>query len=562
MINKVKYIIGKHLNISVCLLFALFSCLIILPYLHGPAYIHQEGWDGRFHMARVAESYLNLSHGHLDQAIPSVMTKTFGSFGYPQNLFYPLITMLPEVLLHIIFGNAYGGYLAFISLIFFSTFMSMYICTLKITKSRFIALLSSALYGFSHFAISITLFYRSFGGSFIFIFMPIAFYGMYQIALKDHKKWWIMSLGVAGLILCDLPDAVVVVLMLVFSFSMTFTVKEAKNIKLTRIVKLIYAGMLSALLSAFFLAPLLQNLLFVKNISVNKLLLSNTVLPTMSVFLTDKLASYSLGLSGLIVVFFVINGWNKFHPALKYLSVVLLINLILVTNIFPWPIFDKYLGFIQFVGRFLYTATFISAFLGAIAIANIVENRKSRYLLVTLFCSIGLLSITSLNFSIKRNPNGNAVNIVSWDDFQNATLNNYVYDYLPHNAFKIKDKLEQHSIPLMNPKKEIQQTRWTTGYDSIHYRINSVQKYTDVVLPNIFYPGFTVYVNGEKMPEKYNKNNAIVVPIEKGISKIDVKYVKTPVQIISFWISVIALLTLIVLKNKKLTKLLPLFKKH
>lgn len=48
--------------------------------------------------------------------------------------------------------------------------------------------------------------------------MPIAFYGMYQIALKDHKKWWIMSLGVAGFILCDLPDAVVVVLMLVFSF--------------------------------------------------------------------------------------------------------------------------------------------------------------------------------------------------------------------------------------------------------------------------------------------------------------------------------------------------------
>ncbi|MGO3522612.1 MAG: hypothetical protein ACTING_08580 [Leuconostoc mesenteroides] len=108
--------------------------------------------------------------------------------------------------------------MAFISLIFFSTFMSMYICTLKITKSRFIGLLSSALYGFSHFAISIILFYRSFGGSFIFIFMPIAFYGMYQIALKDHKKWWIMSLGVAGLILCDLPDAVVVVLMLVFSF--------------------------------------------------------------------------------------------------------------------------------------------------------------------------------------------------------------------------------------------------------------------------------------------------------------------------------------------------------
>ncbi|WP_235190450.1 hypothetical protein [Leuconostoc mesenteroides] len=100
-----------------------------------------------------------------------------------------------------------------------------------------------------------------------------------------------MSLRVAGLILCDLPDAVVVVLMMAFSFSMTFTVKKAKNIKLTRILKLIYAEMLSALLSTFFLAPLLQNLLFVKNISVNKLLLSNAVLPTMSVFLTDKLAS-------------------------------------------------------------------------------------------------------------------------------------------------------------------------------------------------------------------------------------------------------------------------------
>lgn len=189
MISKIKSTINRYPNLFSLLLFVLLSFLLVLPYLHGPAYQHMPGWDGRFHISRVAESYLNLKAGHITQINPSIMTKTFGSFGYPQNIFYPIFVMLPETFLQLIIGNAYGAYLAFVGLIFFLTFASMYVCTLKLSSNHYTALLSSILYGLGHFTLTINLFYRSFGGSFAFIFIPIAFYGIYQIAIADYRKW-------------------------------------------------------------------------------------------------------------------------------------------------------------------------------------------------------------------------------------------------------------------------------------------------------------------------------------------------------------------------------------
>lgn len=245
MISKIKSTINRYPNFFSLLLFVLLSFLLVLPYLHGPAYQHMPGWDGRFHISRVAESYLNLKAGHITQINPSIITKTFGSFGYPQNIFYPIFVMLPEAFLQLIIGNAYGAYLAFVGLIFFLTFASMYVCTLKLSSNHYTALLSSILYGLGHFTLTINLFYRSFGGSFAFIFIPIAFYGIYQIAIADYRKWWILSLGVTGLIFSDLPDASVSLLLLLLSFLVTFTASESIQTKVKRFLRLVYAGILT-----------------------------------------------------------------------------------------------------------------------------------------------------------------------------------------------------------------------------------------------------------------------------------------------------------------------------
>lgn len=556
MISKIKSTINRYPNLFSLLLFVLLSFLLVLPYLHGPAYQHMPGWDGRFHISRVAESYLNLKAGHITQINPSIMTKTFGSFGYPQNIFYPIFVMLPEAFLQLIIGNAYGAYLVFVGLIFFLTFASMYVCTLKLSSNHYTALLSSILYGLGHFTLTINLFYRSFGGSFAFIFIPIAFYGIYQIAIADYRKWWILSLGVTGLIFSDLPDASVSLLLLLLSFLVTFTESESIQTKAKRFLRLVYAGILTIGLTAFFLFPLIQNLLFVKNIAVTKLMLSKTAYPLINLFITDKLASYSLGISGLILVVCIAIYWQKFKAPYKYFSVMLIISILMASTVFPWTPFDKYLSFIQFVGRFLYFATFLAALLGASAITELVHGMQNKKIVISLFCVIGILAGTSLNFNIKHSQVNNSVYETSWRDFQKSTLNNNVYDYLPSKSVGLKDKLLKHDINVMNPKKQIKQLKWSTGYNVIHYQIKAQYAYEKLILPNIYYPGFATYVNGTKVDGGYTKQNLITTPIKKGINQIDVRYIKTPVQLFSIWLSVLSWIGLLIfnllsLKRKK-----------
>lgn len=556
MISKIKSTINRYPNLFSLLLFVLLSFLLVLPYLHGPAYQHMPGWDGRFHISRVAESYLNLKAGHITQINPSIMTKTFGSFGYPQNIFYPIFVMLPEAFLQLIIGNAYGAYLVFVGLIFFLTFASMYVCTLNLSSNHYTALLSSILYGLGHFTLTINLFYRSFGGSFAFIFIPIAFYGIYQIAIADYRKWWILSLGVTGLIFSDLPDASVSLLLLLLSFLVTFTASESIQTKVKRFLRLVYAGILTIGLTAFFLFPLIQNLLFVKNIAVTKLMLSKTAYPLINLFITDKLASYSLGISGLILVVCIAIYWQKFKAPYKYFSVMLIISILMASTVFPWTPFDKYLSFIQFVGRFLYFATFLAALLGASAITELVHGMQNKKIVISLFCVIGILAGTSLNFNIKHSQVNNSVYETNWRDFQKSTLNNNVYDYLPSKSVGLKDKLLKHDINVMNPKKQIKQLKWSTGYNVIHYQIKAQYAYEKLILPNIYYPGFATYVNGTKVDGGYTKQNLITTPIKKGINQIDVRYIKTPVQLFSIWLSVLSWIGLLIfnllsLKRKK-----------
>lgn len=556
MISKIKSTINRYPNLFSLLLFVLLSFLLVLPYLHGPAYQHMPGWDGRFHISRVAESYLNLKAGHITQINPSIMTKTFGSFGYPQNIFYPIFVMLPEAFLQLIIGNAYGAYLVFVGLIFFLTFASMYVCTLNLSSNHYTALLSSILYGLGHFTLTINLFYRSFGGSFAFIFIPIAFYGIYQIAIADYRKWWILSLGVTGLIFSDLPDASVSLLLLLLSFLVTFTESESIQTKAKRFLRLVYAGILTIGLTAFFLFPLIQNLLFVKNIAVTKLMLSKTAYPLINLFITDKLASYSLGISGLILVVCIAIYWQKFKAPYKYFSVMLIISILMASTVFPWTPFDKYLSFIQFVGRFLYFATFLAALLGTSAITELVHGMQNKKIVISLFCVIGILAGTSLNFNIKHSQVNNSVYETNWRDFQKSTLNNNVYDYLPSKSVGLKDKLLKHDINVMNPKKQIKQLKWSTGYNVIHYQIKAQYAYEKLILPNIYYPGFATYVNGTKVDGGYTKQNLITTPIKKGINQIDVRYIKTPVQLFSIWLSVLSWIGLLIfnllsLKRKK-----------
>ncbi|USS84733.1 YfhO family protein [Fructilactobacillus myrtifloralis] len=532
------------------------SLLTILPLFHYPALASNPGYDGQFHVARITESFINVKNGGIFKAYPDLMTHSFGSFGYPQNIFYPLILFIPEIIIHLIVGNGYLAFLLFTFLCEFLIFISMFFCSFKISKNRMLAIIASLLYGLGHFTLSIIFFYRSLGGMLDFIFLPIVFYGVYQLTLKNYRKWWILAFGMSGVILSDLPDSLVIFSFIIFSLGLAFLGKNWKETVIKRCSYLIVAGIVTLLLTSFFIIPLVQNLLYIKDITVNINDLYSSSISIMDLILPKTLSSYAIGILGGIIIIGIIAFWTKLSAFFKYLSIELLLFIVLTSNVFPWQLLQHNFKFLQFTGRFLYVITFLIAFIGAKLICMVLTNKSDRLLIITILSVCGILAVTSINLNNVKKPAENGFTLVSWKDFDQNSLSCNTLDYLPKETNHDKDLLSKHSIPVVNKGKDLVQLDYSNSYNKIDYRIKTNRNYSSIYLPAAYYPGFHVYVNDKEQKINVGKNKLIKVKVNKGINDIQIKYQKTTIQKLTIVISILALISTLfyIMKTNKKSK--------
>jgi len=260
----------------------------------------------------------------------------------------------------------------------------------------------------------------------------------------------------------------------------------------------------SLLLSAFFWVPALYDLQFTR---AGQTIVSNFA----DYFL---ISDNFLQIGGLVVVAVILI--SLYRKTSRFFFLVTLGSLFLALPVsapfwsaLPLP------RLVQFPWRFLSVTIFCTAILaGQIA-------QKNKWLSMVIIVTTILLSLPYINIQKSLQPDG----YYSTND-DTTTVKN---EYMP---------------------------KWVTG-DPMSQPSNKVEISPDgktAQINNVYFPGWEVFVNDQKVPIDYQTNGLMRVTINNAEDKITTKFTETPLRLFADLLSLFSLLALVILKLRQPVK--------
>ncbi len=491
--------------------------------------------DLAFHLSRIVGLKDMMQVGNFRALI---YTTFFNGYGYANGLFYPNFFIYISSFLCLLGVNAFTSYKVLIIICTFLTAGSMYFCVKKISYSKLVATIATFLYVVSPYRI-VDIYERGALGEILaFIFIPFVILGIYELLYRDYKKWWYLAIGFCGLLMSHLLSFIM--MLIVFVIILIINIKKLL-VKKKRILYVIIPGLVSILLTAFFLFPMFEQLI-VSDFVIDKVTVnwnaSSRSLTLLRAFFDQGVLSFPCGIGIIFVLisgcFFKIDkGKDNIYRFLKLLLITGLILVIATTNVFPWnTAVGHKLAFIQFPWRFLLLATaFLSISSGIIVerfIPKIRANDRSLLILTILLGSIIFPTIL--------------VKIVYYDYKKVDVINSSVGygEYLPYQTKK-KRLIERGSI--ITTKHKMNYDFIKTG-STMFINYNNYEENNYMDLPLLYYYGYkAIDVETNKaLKIKAGRNNVIRINIENiGSGHIKVYYAGTTTQQVSYIISVITL---------------------
>ena len=535
---------NKLILLGISVLATIYFCY---PYLNK---LNIYGHDIEFHLARIQQISIQLSAFKIPALIHTGLAN---GLGYGTPLFYPEIFLYIPAIMHCIGVETITCYKIFILLITWATFMSMYICTKKITKSKLISIVSTLLYTFSLWRIVDVYTRGALGEILVFIFLPIIIFGCYELLIGDKKKWYILPIGIFGVanshIISFAFSVGIVIFFIIINLDEIFIEKE-------RIKYILKAVGISILLTLSVILPIVEQRtnndykVFTEGTEITEGEITNTDLIPTQVFMNDykydradivneKInGQMNFGIGTLLLVlplFIFITKWKdkeqkKYIMQLFALGVLALIG---TTQIFPWKYF-RILNIIQFAWRLNMISTLCFSIVGAYTFYYAVNNKKDMMIIL----SIIIVFMTS-----------NYLGQVSYSD-ERQTEEEYsdlgLGEYLP--SIPINED-EEYVFDINNKQTEY---KYEKIRNEITFETTSEKNSKEINIPLIYYKGYQAEIKTKDGTKKLNlsrnENNGLTKldNEEKLVGKIKIKYKMTIIQKISYIISYFTLISIII----------------
>lgn len=555
------------------LLFLVISISICIPYifsLHG--LIPVDGWDLRIHLASVHESYINLISGNIGNVFTGINTVSFGGIGVPFSSFYPIFTFIPEIFFHAIFNNAWYGFLAFESMVLFLIFSSMYLVSLKLNLSKIGATISAIIYGFSPFVTTWMFFVYDIHSEIAMIFFPIIFYGVWSTVKGENDKYQYIIMGMTLTILTHVLSAIIASFMVLFICFYLIFVKDSYINKLNRFYLILKSAVLTFLLTSFWTIPLLQNLIITGKLNISRYInLKESAISPKGIifggnaFLSNSYASlFGIGIIGLISLILILINFKRFKFEYKYLFLGFILFFFISSKLFPWQLINDYVTLLQFPFRFTSIGFMFLAFVFGHCIDSMNVNLLTKLIILISFISIGMINsykmivtnrtssavISKTTENIGENNHG--FMYVDNNQFEKINWLTDAQDYLPKKSEPIISKLYSKNIGEMNSNIKVKQISRESGFNFISYKIKVDQNVDKLDLPNVYYPGIHIYVDGEEVPIEQGSHGQIQIKVKKGYSNIELIYKRTLIKMLFEIVSLLTFIVSIYLFFKKL----------
>lgn len=232
---------------------ALAACL---PLFSDQLYF---GHDLRYHLQRITAMAAELSYGQFPVRIA---TTTLNGYGYSNPLCYCELFLTLPALLYNAWLPLRSCYQVYVFAVNLATAAFSYLCFARITASRRLGLLGSALYTLSCYRLVCVYFRAAVGEYTAMSFLPLVLlgvYGIYTCEKPRFAQWAPLAVGMAALVQCHLISTE-----LTAAFLLLFClIRLRQTLHPARLLAWGKAAALALGLSAWFLLPFLSTTLSV-----------------------------------------------------------------------------------------------------------------------------------------------------------------------------------------------------------------------------------------------------------------------------------------------------------
>lgn len=562
--HKIK--MKKQSSHTICLLIiVLFSILGMKALFHPGLFTAHDIWH------QVVRFYY-YSQAVIDGQFPPLwIGQLANGFGYPLFFFsYHLPWLIGEVFIKMginIFDT--------IKILFFLSYLlsavTMYFFVNSLLKneqvpssgSKLAALVSAILYLWLPYHFLIIFVGASLGIAFVFIFLPLVFWGINLI--KENSRYGIpvLALGLSGITLSHIMHLIFILpsFLIFFAWSLVTTNKKFNFLKNT-----CKGVILWILVSSFYLMPATYysrftrvqqesgfSELYKRNfINFNQLAYSKWGYGPIISNAKDGENSFQLGfaqwISILTLVFLIIfKKVSKTHRSLGIYTLLAFVSGIFLMLDYSKPLWAFLIKFatLDFPFRLLLTTAFLASTATGIVLVNLSKKLQGLF---AIFIVVVALYTNRNHINVNQYTN---FPIETYLGMETEVTTNTFNEYLPLGA---DPKL------LQKPWNEVIGENLTAT--SIRHSTNKlifdldVSKESTASVGQFYFPGQTLYLDNKSTKHGIDKEGRISFIAPQGIHKVEIKYQETPLVKISKFLSVIGTLIILgsLLKDKILKR--------
>lgn len=536
-----KYYSDKNIREAGSVLaIGMISCFPLLSsYLLG-------GNDLYIHLARIEGIYHGIGNGEFPVYINTVMMSGYGNLSasmYPQLFLYPLS------ILRAMGVSLYLCYKILLVLINIMTAFFSFYAVKSITKSEKAAYLACVFYTLSLYRMNDMYFRAALGETMALTFLPLVLWGTYELLWGNSKKWYILALGMSGVIESHVLTVEMCIIFLLFEGACMLIYSRTEKISV-RIINGIKAICLTCLLNAFFIVPFL----FFSGEDLQVFKMPNEVAGTGAYF-SQMFAIYpgAIGIDqsegvangempmtiggvllvGIIMFFMTCREKRERDTAIfigKHCICMGAIALYMASWIFPWETISRnafvsqIVGSLQFAWRFLGLATLFLCVASAIGIVKYTENKKNGKWVIGIICAATLASAFYFMDMLAQE----APQVADKMEIAESDLCDALYMYSNSDKFEALhlDYRRNRAVVKSYLGTEISCENYVKKGTCISVDIaasGTILENDYIQFPLYYFPGYEIEIDGQRIDAEV-KNRLVACPVPDDRVHIEVKY--------------------------------------
>lgn len=533
------------------------------------------GDDLGFHTGRIEAIYEGLCAGEFPVYLGSTEMGGFGTLSatmYPQLFLYPFALLrfgrislmfcykLLVVCMHI--GSAFTSY-----------YSAKHMC-----KSGKIAFWTSIFYTFSIYRLTNVYFRAALGESLAMVFLPLVIWGMYEVLWGNAGKWYLLTLGVGGVLQSHVLSVEMCAFFLVLEL-LVWLLSAKKQEPLKRIWAGIKATLLTVSLNAFFLLPFL----FFWGENLQCFHMPSEPISDSSVYFSQMFSLFApyegkdLGLEstvqemphtvGLvmllgIVLLCAVGGKKEAKDDIKVARRCMIygvLALFMCSWLFPWDklqrieVLEGMITSLQFTWRFMGPASALLSFTTAVGVVHFAEKMDDDRKWIYGVAAVLVLCSTSFFFGMKGSIPMQHSDKVQFNNLGYTDAMYMYYDGESYKALNLNYNREDAYIYTQNGT-EVEYSDYKRWGTQLRVTVEPTQQAGDyLVFPFYYYPGYEILVNGETA-EVYQLDTRVACQLPLKKADIYVHYKGVPGVQIANGVTVLSVLGILlypVFRRKK-----------